>query len=459
VKVQADRAADRTRLPVPDRSRPFSFPAIEKSTLANGLRIWTVPHRAVPVVTIQLLVRRGSADDPAGKEGLAAITVDMLDEGSRGRSAIEIHEALARIGTHLESDIGSDASIIGTSVLSRFALEAMHLLADITVHPSLGEADFDRVRQFRLNRLRQLRDLPSVVADRAFVRLLYDGHPYGHTPLGTSATLEALRVDDVRTFHTEKITPSDATLVVVGDCEHDAVATIAADAFGGWSGSVSTASATAAIRRPSSRLSVIGRPLAPQSELRIGHVTVDRSTPDYHALVAANMILGGQFVSRINLNLREGKGITYGARTAFDLRRRPGPFSLQVSVDTAATAVAVRESIDEIAAIRGPRPVTPDELALGVATLTRGYARGFETAEQIARALTQIALYDLPDTYYADFVPAIERLTPDDVTRVAATHLDPAALTTLIVGDVDRIVGDLDQLNIGKTTVLPLEPF
>ena len=154
------------------------------------------------------------------------------------------------------------------------------------------------------------------------------------------------------------------------------------------------------------RLFVVPRPGAPQSELRIGHVAVARNTPDYHALVAANMVLGGQFVSRINLNLREDKGFTYGARTAFDFRRLPGPFSLQVSVQTAATARAIEESLGEIAAIRGPRPVSGEELALGVAALTRGYARNFETPEQIARAATQIALYDLPDDYFVNFVPA-----------------------------------------------------
>ncbi len=150
-----------------------------------------------------------------------------------------------------------------------------------------------------------------------------------------------------------------------------------------------------------------------------------RNTPDYHALVAANMVLGGQFVSRINLNLREEKGFTYGARTSFDFRRMAGPFALQVSVQTAATAQAIHESFDEIAAIRGPRPVSSDELALGVAALTRGYARNFETAEQVARAVTQIALYDLPDDYFAEFVPRVERVTADDVTRVSAQHLDP----------------------------------
>src|SRR5262249_30663060 len=173
-------------------------------------------------------------------------------------------------------------------------------------------------------------------------------------------------------------------------------------------------------------ITVVPRPRAPQSELRIGHVAAARDTPDYHALVVANTILGGQFVSRINLNLREHKGLTYGARTAFEFRRLPGPFALQASVETSGTAVAVQESIGEIAGIRGTRPVTADELALGIAALTRGYARSFETAEQIARAAMQLALYDLPDDYFAEFVPRIEAVTADDVSRVMTRHLDPS---------------------------------
>lgn len=247
--------------------------------------------------------------------------------------------------------------------------------------------------------------------------------------------------------------------MVVGDCDHAEVERLSARAFEGWSG-------TAAPRPPSTSplpapppLNIVPRAGAPQSELRIGHVAVARSTPDYHALVAANMVLGGQFVSRINLNLREEKGLTYGARTAFDFRRLPGPFALHVSVHTGATAHAVEESLDEIDAIRGRRPITPQELALGLAALTRGYARNFETAEQIARAVSQIALYDLPDDYFAQFVPRIERLTPDEVMGVARRHLDPDRLTTLVVGDLDQIGPQLQRSRLSAPVVLSAELF
>jgi zinc protease len=455
--VRAPTNIDRSRLPEPGSARSFTFPTIEKSTLASGLRVWTVPHPNVPVVNFALMFRRGAADDPAGQEGLAAISVDMLDEGSGGRSSIEMHEALAAIGAHLESDIGSDASLLGTSVLTRFAGDALALLADFAARPALTEPDFIRVRQLRLSRLRQLRDMPGAVADRAFARLLYGSHPYGHTPLGTEASLTSLSIDDVRLFHAGALRPSEATLVAVGDCDHQTIVRLAEDAFTGWDGTADRPLPMPTETPRVSRLAVVPRARAPQSELRVGHVAVDRGTPDFHALIAANMVLGGQFVSRLNLNLREDKGITYGARTAFDFRRLPGPFALNVSVQTEATAVAITESLGEIAAIRGPRAVTGEELALGVASLTRGYARGFETAEQVARAITQIALYDLPDNYFAEFVPSMERLTPEDVTRAAAAHLDPAALTTLVVGDFDAVREALAGLGMGDPVVLGAE--
>jgi predicted Zn-dependent peptidase len=450
---------DRSRLPEPGAVRPFAFPAIEKSALASGLRVWTVPHVAIPVVTLMLLVRRGAADDPIGREGLAAITIDMLDEGSGGRSAIEIHEALARLGAQLDSDIGPDAALLTVTVLSRFAAPALQLLADIVARPSLSEPDFLRVRELRLHRLTQLRDMPGAVADRAFMRLLYGAHPYGHTPLGGEQSLAAMTVDDVRSFHRAMLRPAEATLLVAGDCRHDEIAAIAAQVFAGWDNAPAGVPPPIAALPQPPRLNAIRRPGAPQSELRIGHVAVARNTPDYHALVAANMVLGGQFVSRINLNLRERRGFTYGARTAFDFRRLPGPFGLQVSVHTAATGEAIAESLQEIAAIRGGRPVTAAELAMGVAALTRGYARNFETAEQVARAATQIALYDLPDDYFATFVPNVERVTVDDVTRVAAAHIDPARLTTLIVGDYDAVAESLAQLKLGEPSLLSPDTF
>ena len=445
----------------------MTLPVIVKATLPNGLRVWTVRHTGVPLVSFVLLLQTGSAKDPVGKEGLAAITADMLDEGSAGRSALEIHEALAQIGAQFDTDIASDAVVVGVTCLSHFDDRALRLLADIVVRPALADADFDRVRQLRLHRLRQLRDMPGAVADRAFLRRLYGSQPYGHAPIGSEQTVATLCVDDVRAFHERMFRPADTTLVVVGDCQPERVEKLANDAFAGWAREAGQSASNGSADRPTDRdedvsarrLYVVPRLRAPQSELRIGHVAAARSTPDYHALITTNMILGGQFVSRINLNLREDKGFTYGARTSFDFRRMPGPFALQVSVQTAATARAIEESIGEISAIRGSRPATPDELALAVAALTKGYARFFETAGQIAHGLTQLALHNLPDDELARLVPCVEQVAAADVTRVAAQYLDPARLIVLAVGDLDVIGPDLPALGLGDPVVLPANPF
>ena len=459
MRLPAVVSVNRDRLPEVGAAQAFAFPAIDKSTLENGMRVWTVRHTQVPLVSFMLLVRRGSAADPAGKEGLAAMTADMLDEGSGGRSAIEMHEALARIGAQFDTDIGPDATLASATALSRVADRALGLVADIVARPSLTGADFARVRQLRLHRLTQLRDNPSAVADRVFMRTLYASHPYGHTPTGNERALQSMTVDDVRAFHANAIRPSVATLVAVGDCEHDAIVALAREAFAGWEGtSADVPGERDALPEPP-RLTVVPRRGAPQSELRIGHVAVARHTPDYHALVAGNMVLGGQFVSRMNLNLRERRGFTYGARTAFDFRRLAGPFALQVSVQTSATVEAINEAMGEIDGIRGSRPITREELALGIAALTRGYARNFETAEQIARSVMQLALYDLPDDYFAEFVPKIEQVTPEEASRVLARHVHPERLTTLIVGDLEAFGPGLRDLELGDPVVLPADTF
>jgi predicted Zn-dependent peptidase len=277
--------------------------------------------------------------------------------------------------------------------------------------------------------------------------------------MGTEAALAQMTADDVRVFHAAAVRPSVATLVAVGDCDHDEIVRMAGDAFGDWHDGGGLAVSLESALPASARLNIVPRSKAPQSELRIGQVAVARDTPDYHALIVANTILGGQFVSRINLNLREDKGFTYGARTTFEFRRLPGPFLLQVSVQTAATARAIEESIGEIAGLRGPRPVTAEELDLAAAALTRGYARNFETAEQIARAVMQLVLFDLPDDYFAQFVPIISSVTADEVSRVMARHVDPQRLTTLIVGDLDVIGADLGALGLGEPVILSADAF
>ncbi len=450
---------DRTKLPVPGPSPPFRFPHIQRRLLANGLEVRAIAHRNVPVACAVLLVPAGTAADPPDRNGLAAFTADLLDEGSGGRSAIEVADALARYGADLDVDVGPDAVTLSVTTLTRSMRPAISLLAEMAIEPNLLDSDIERVRKLRLERLRQLRDHAPAVAERAFMRLLYQDHPYGHLSLGHESALQATRSDDLRTFHRAAFIPHGSTLIVAGDATVDELINVATEAFSGWStpSSVPVIDRDAGLRppplMPDRRLAIAPRPGAAQSELRIGHVCASRDTPDFHALVVLNMILGGQFVSRVNMNLRQDKGYTYGVRTGFDLRRGLGPFALQTSVQTEVTAAAVREAMRELEDIRSSRPATADELALARASVTRGYPRGFETAQQVARSVGQLALHNLPDTYFEEFVPRVEAVSLDDVTRVAAAYLDTSRMVILAVGDHDRIGPQLATLDLGEPLV------
>jgi predicted Zn-dependent peptidase len=447
-------AVDRSSLPPLGALPPFQFPRIDRHSFPSGLKVWTVEHRAVPLITVLVLVRRGAAADPVGREGLAAITGDLLDEGCGPLDALALHEALGRIGAQLDTEVGSDATMLGLTVLSRFVDRAADLIAGMIRQPRLEERDFERVRDLRLNRLVQLRDMPPALADRAFTELVYGGHPYGHLSIGSEETLRALSLDDIRTFHEGGYVPPNVTVIAAGDASHAGLAALVERAFGDWSPGrgleADERAVLAAPPPPKARLALLHKPAAAQSELRIGHMSVARNHPDYLQLLVLNMVLGGQFVSRINMNLREDKGYTYGARTGFEARRGPGPFLLQASVQSEATAEAIRESIYEIAAIRGERPVTPQELETGRAALTRGYPRNFETAEQVARAAAQMALHDLPEDYFTTFVPRVLAIDERAVTEAAARHLDPMRLLTIIVGDRERVAPALAQLALGE---------
>jgi zinc protease len=451
---------DRSRLPTPGPNAPFKFPNIQRRALSNGLEVRTIAHRNVPVVSAALLVPGGTAADPADRPGLAAFTADLLDEGSAGRSALEVSDLLARYGADLDVDVGPDAIVMGLTTMTRYLEPGLRLLAEMAISPNLATPDIDRVRKLRLERLRQLRDHAPAVAERGFMRLLYRDHPYGHLGLGSEGALQATTHDEIQAFHGGAFVPNGATLVIAGDAPADELFEVVATTFGSWN----TPADTVPIQRlaglapppliPDHRLAVIARPGAAQSELRIGHVCASRDTPDYHAMVLLNMILGGQFVSRINMNLRQDKGYTYGVRTGFDLRRGLGPFVLQTSVGTDVTAPAIREALKELEDIRGPRPATAEELVMAQASVTRGYPRGFETAQQVARGVASLALHNLPDTYFEDFVPRVEAVTLEDIARVAQHYLDTARMVTLLVGDHEKVAPTLTTLDLGEPILL-----
>jgi zinc protease len=452
-------SVDRSALPLLGPDPVFRFPAIERRALDTGMRVWTVEHRGVPLTTVLLLLPVGAAADPPARPGLAAFVGDLLDEGAGSRSALELHEALARIGGRLDTDVGADATTLTLTVLSRNLEPALEILGDLVLRPRFDPAELERVRERRLHRLVQLRDLAPAVADRAFFHLVYGDHPYGHLAVGNETSLRLVTLDEVCAFHARCYTLARTTLILVGDADggtmHGVAARVLGSAAGPPGAPVVDAAAIAPPGEPAARVGLVDRPGAAQSEIRIGRVATSRHSPDYHALLVLNMIVGGQFVSRLNLNLREDKGYTYGARTSFDFRRGPGPFVLQMSVATDVTRPAIEEALAELGAVRAERPVQPPELAAAKAALTRGYPRSFETAAQIARACAQLALYELPDDYFTRFVARVQAVGADEVGSAAGQYLDPSGMTVLIDGDRSRTLTEVEDAGLGPVADLP----
>lgn len=431
-------AVDRTTLPAPGPPRAFRFPDVRRTRLEDsGVDVRLVPHAAAPVVSITALVRGGSAADPAARPGLAAFTADLLDDGAGALDGPGLADVLARIGAEADIEVWPDATAVTLTTLARHAPRAMALLADLVRRPRLTAVDVERVRGLRLDRLRQMRAQAATLADRAFTRAIYGAHPYGHPGIGDAASVTATTAAEIRAFHAGVYRPSATTLVIAGDLEIDTARGWAVDAFGDW------ADPPAASEPPSAALPVaserrvllVPRPGAPQSELRVGHVSAPRATADYHALLLWNAALGGQFVSRLNLNLRQAKGYTYGVRSGFDFRRDRGPFSVHTSVQPSATVDALAEILREIDEMCGPRPMSAAELTRARAAVGLGYPRGFETAQQVGRAVAQMALHALSPDHFEQFVPRLTAVTLGDVAAAAARHVRPAELTAVVVGD------------------------
>lgn len=441
--------SDRFELPAVGPPALIRFPLIDKATLENGLAVWSIAQPAVPVVSVLLVLDTGTASDPPDRPGLTGLVADLLDEGAGSRSTIELSDALARIGSHLEVDTAPDATTIGLTTLAKFLPRAMELLADIITRPHLADQDLVRVRELRVNRLRQMRRMPGAAGDRALLSAVFGSHPYGHGAFGTTRSLEAITVDEARTFWAAAFGPARTTLVIAGDLTAGDAVESARSAFGHWSGGQPRVPLPAPPVVPAGgRVILVNRPGAPQSDLRVGHSGPPRRTPAYHSLVTLNAILGGQFTSRINRKLREAMGVTYGARTSFDFRAAGGSFVCDASVDAAATAPAILEVLAECEAIREDAAVGADELARAKASLTRGYVKHFETAGQLARAAVLIASFELDEDEYDRFVPRIDAVSESDIAATARTFLDPDESAIVVVGDAEECRAALES--IGK---------
>ncbi len=453
------QAVDRSSPPPPGPAPALKLPAIQKRQLSNGLPVWIVEMHEVPVAQVNLVLLGGTSDDPAGKFGIASLAAAMLTEGAGRRTSLEIADAIDFLGADLGAAAGIDSTAVRLHVPVARLSEALPIMADVVLRPTFPRDELERLRQQRLTGLIQARDDPATIAALAFSRVLFGpAHRYGTATMGSADTIKAFTVADVQAFYASTYRPERATLLVVGDVTPDTVVRQLESAFGSWKapgGPPPRISLPAVAQPPTRAVYFVDMPGAAQSQIRIGWLGVPRSTPDYFPLQVLNTILGGAFSSRLNLNLREKHGYTYGAASAFDMRTTAGPFYAMAGVQTDKTKESLQEFFVELNGIL--QPVPAEELARAKNYVALRFPGGFETTGDISRRLEDALTYRLPDDYFSNYVQRIQAVTAADVQRVARQYIDPAKLAVVVVGDVKTIEAGVRSLNLGAAKTLAID--
>jgi predicted Zn-dependent peptidase len=449
---------DRSTPPVPGPPSPLRLPPIDRQTLSNGLRVWMVEHHEVPLVQVNLVINSGSGADPAGKFGAASFAAAMLDEGAGTRSAPELADALESLGAELSTASSFDASAVRLSVPVKHFDAAAGLMADIALRPTFPPGELERLRKERLTSLIQARDNPAAIVQLAFPRLVFGpAHRYGTSPTGTEATLKAMTREDLLGFYQATYRPDNATLVIVGNITPAAAQPTLQKTFGDWKPSgagAPTPTVGDATQSSKRQVYLIDKPGAAQSQIRIGWRGVARSTSDYATLQVLNTILGGSFTSRLNSNLREKHGYSYGASSSFDMRRAPGLFYATAGVQTDKTAEALVEFLKEL---EGIQQVSREELEKAKNYVALGFPAEFETTGDLARKLEELIVYELPEDTFTSFVERVRQVTAEDVRKAAARYIQPDKMAVVVVGDRKVIEQPVRSLQLGPVSVIPLD--
>jgi zinc protease len=422
--------------------------------LANGLEVVAVPRRAAPLVAFNLIIRGGGDLDPPERAGLASVTAEMLDEGAGQRGALEVAEALDRLGADLGLGAGRDASQLTLQVPAHALDQALAIAADMLVRPRFERADWDRVRHDRLTALAQRRDQPEAVADLV-TSLVFFGraHPYGHPVDGFEATAAGITLEESQLFFRQLWRPSHSVLAMAGEFDVDTLPAALERAFGAWEPGPAPESPPPPERPALPRLVIVDRPGAPQSVLRVVGAGSSRLDPDRPALSMLNVLLGGSFTSRLNFLLREKKGYTYGAGSSFGFYRRPSAFVARTSVFTQMTAPAVIDLLGEIARTRVD-PISTAELIKAQASLLDRIAEALSTSAGTAATFAEIGLHGLPPDEPARFVRQVMEADEAKLQALAARYLDPDRMAVVIVGDRSAIEPDLRAAGLPEPVLL-----
>lgn len=440
--------------PAPGPIRRYEFPEIGGGRLGNGMEARVASQATFPIVTAMVVLRAGETAAAAEDAGLAVLAGDALEGGTERRSSVELARALEDIGASFGAATGWDSTTVAVSCQPEHLPRALPLLAEMVRRPAFEDGEFERYRQQRLATAVQRSMHPSALAADAHARFVFArGATYARPLGGTRASLARLGAGDAHAFAKRRYGPAEAAVVIVGDID-PAEATAAADEeLGDWRRGVEPAPAPNARARSLGRaVHVVHRPGSVQSQIRVGHVGVPRSVDDYFATIVLNLILGGSFSSRLNLNLRERHGFTYGVTSSFAPRRGPGPFAVSTAVENAVTGAAAAEIFREIEGIVADGP-DEDEVATACAYLAGVFPLRLETTGQVASRIAGMIVYGLDDDYYRTYRDRVRGVTREHVAEAARRHIRPDELCTVVVGDAGAVAEQLESLDIGPVHV------
>lgn len=449
---------DRSKRPGPQKAPVIDLPAIQKATLKSGLAVWLVEQHKLPIVAFNLVLQSGADRDPIDRPGIATMTAEMLDAGTKTMDALQIADKLNFLGASLRVNAGVDGSSATLVTLTKHLENALGIYADVLTNASFPQKEFERIKKQRLTALLQAKDRPPTIANVAFYHIIYGSdHPYGNDASGSEKSINSLTRDDLVKFYENYYRPNNATLVIVGDVKLAEVLPLLEKGFSEWKpGTIPAAQLPPVPAAGTRKVYLIDKPGAPQSEIRIGYPSLARSSPDFFAVQVMNRLLGGQYSSRINMNLRERHGYTYGARSGFVFNKQPGPFSASGGFVSTKTDSSIYELLYEIDRMQ-KEGVTAEELEFSKKGMAGSFAQTFETPLQIAMALQSIVLYNLPEDYFTKYLQNIDAVKLAEVQKVAKLYLDSSKMAVVVVGDLKEVRKAVEALKIGETVVCDLE--
>lgn len=438
---------DRSRAPRPGDPRDLPFPPFDHREALPGLDTFLAPLEETALVTLGLLTPGGAQHDPPELPGLAGFTAGVLDQGTEESSAFEIASRTERLGASLSVSASWDALSIEIEGLPKDLPALLDLLAEIALRPVFPEAEVERVRGRRLTEILRRRTLPQSLASERFAAEVYGDRPYGHPRIGNEASVSRITREDLMEHYGRFVRSPGSTFVAAGRFDPEELFESIRELFHDWpGGDVPGDPAILPVPRDSLSRAVVDRAGAPQTELRLGHAGPPRNHPDRTALVVLSSILGGKFTSRLNLELREKLGLTYGIRSRFAGRRGPGPFLVSAAVATPGVGTSAETILRELRALRD-EPVSEEELEETKRYLIGVFPYTLQAADDVARCLARIATYELPDEHYDTYRERIEAVTRDDVLRVARRHLHPDRAVIVAVGPEDRLEDQLREIS------------